>query len=89
MSLRVKVKNGDHILGMSEFSIHKPKVRKKATGAIAQDVMKQFGVLATGTIFADVRINDELVGIMGLEEHFTKEMLEAQGSTGQRNRCYR
>ena len=55
---------------MSEFSIHKPRVRQNAEGAIAQDVMKRFGVLAIGTMFADVRINNESIGIMGLEEYF-------------------
>ena len=79
MSFRVEVKNGEQVFGMSEFSIHAPNIRQGSSGAITQDVMKRFGVLAVGTMFVDVRINNELVGIMGLEEYFTKEMLEIQG----------
>ncbi len=78
LSFRIKVRNNDHIFGMSKFSIHNPTERGYQAEAIAANIMRLFGVLAPRYFFVDVRINGQTIGIMALEEHFSKELLELQ-----------
>ena len=78
LSFRIKVRNNDHIFGMRKFSIHSPTERGYQAEAIATNIMRLFGVLAPRYFFVDVRINDQTIGIMALEEHFSKELVELQ-----------
>ena len=64
---------------MSKFSIHDPKTRYGEKEALALAMHRYFGVLAPRYLFVDVNINGQSIGIMALEEHFTKEMVESQG----------
>lgn len=78
LSMRIKIRGGEHILGMSRFSIQRPETRNNQEEALIMDMMRQFGVLAPRYLFAEVHLNDKRVGVMAIEEHMTTEMIESQ-----------
>jgi len=78
LSFRIKVRNNEQVFGMRKFSIHNPGERGYQAEAISADIMRLFGVLSPRYFFVDVRINDKTIGIMALEEHFSKELVELQ-----------
>ena len=78
-SLRVQVKRGGHILGMRRFSLQAPKTRQYHGQPLYLDLMRRFGVLAPRYRFVNVWVNGTDIGLMALEEHFSKELLESQG----------
>ena len=78
LSYRVKLKKNNYVLGMSKFSIQHPKTRNYQTEALISSMMRKVGVIAPRYSFVDTRINDSLIGVMAIEEHFTKELLESQ-----------
>ena len=77
-SFRVRVSGDDQILGMRVFSIQHPKVRGYAHENLVLEHMRREGVLAPRYEFVRVVINGRDKGIMALEEHFSKELLESQ-----------
>lgn len=77
-SLRIEVKGDDHILGMRRFSLQHPKVRAYQAEPLFMETLRHSGVLAVRYQFVHVVINGEDKGIMALEEHFSKELLEHQ-----------
>jgi len=77
-SLRIEVKGDDHILGMRRFSLQHPKVRGYQAEPIFMETLRHAGVLGVRYQFVHVIINGEDKGIMALEEHFSKELLENQ-----------
>lgn len=77
-SFRVKTKGDDHILGMRVFSLQHPMVRGYAHELIFLDHMRSEGVLAPRYFFVRLIVNGNDKGIMALEEHFSKELLESQ-----------
>ncbi|MCA8955709.1 MAG: hypothetical protein KDC87_06535 [Planctomycetes bacterium] len=77
-SFRVQVKGGGQILGMRVFSIQHPKVRGYLHEPIFLEHMRSEGVLAPRYRFVRVVVNGNDKGIMALEEHFAKELLESQ-----------
>ncbi len=76
-SYRIQVKGKDELFGMRRFSIQHPKVRGYQAELLFFETLKHVGVLAPRLIFVDVIINGNKIGIMALEEHFSKELLEA------------
>jgi hypothetical protein len=79
LSFRIKVRNKDKIFGMSKFSIQPSSTRNHHLEPLLLDMMRNIDVLAPRYFFVDVRINDMKIGIMALEEHFTKLLIESQG----------
>lgn len=77
LSFRVKVKGSGYIFGMKRFSIQHPKTRNYQSELLFIDEMRRYEILAPRYRFVDVRINDYRIGIMAMEEHFSKELLEA------------
>ena len=75
MSFRVHV---DHLLGMRRFSLQNPKARIY-DGDLFFEAIKREGILAPRHSFVDLTVNGTKMGIMALEEHFSKELLESQG----------
>jgi hypothetical protein len=75
-SMRIKVRNGGSIMGMTKFSMQSASQRSYQYEPLMLNMMRRLGVIAPRYVFVDARINDQVVGIMALEEHFTKEMLE-------------
>jgi|GEM_PF-3705750 len=77
-SLRIKVRNGQTILGTSRFSIQHPITRGYHREALLFEAMRRQGVLTPRYFLTDVRLNDLDIGFMAFEEHFTKELIESQ-----------
>ena len=79
MSFRVHVKDNNHLLGMRRFSLQNPKARIYDGEVLFFEAVKREGVLAPRHSFVDLTVNGTKMGIMALEEHFSKELLESQG----------
>ena len=77
-SFRVKVKRSDHLFGMRRFSIQAPAVRDFHAEPIFLSHLRREGVLAPRYQFVEVSVNGKDIGVMALEEHFSKELLESQ-----------
>jgi len=77
-SLRIKLKN-ERLLGMRVFSIQRPMTRGMMWEWLAHRAAGELDVLAPRSTFCNVVINGNANGIYFLEEHFSKEMVEAQG----------
>ncbi len=75
-SFRIKTRKGKAFKGMRKFSIQHPLTRGYVYEALFHKVMHDLGVISLRYDFIDVSINGESIGVMALEEHFTKEMLE-------------
>jgi hypothetical protein len=78
-SFRVKVKGKDQIYGMRVFSIQSPLVRGFQGVALFYTSLKYYGLLAPRYKLVNAIINGNDLGIMSIEEHFSKEMLESSG----------
>jgi hypothetical protein len=78
LSFRIKVGAPDYLFGMRRLSIQHPKTRKYQAELLLLDEMRRWGVIAPRYRFVDVRINDQPIGVMAMEEHYSKELLEAQ-----------
>ncbi len=77
-SLRIELKDG-RMFGMSRFSVQHPKTRGYVMEWLINEAARREGMLAPRARFVDVKVNGTRLGIFYLEEHFTKELLEAQG----------
>ncbi len=76
-SFRVRTRDNAEIMGMRRFSIQAPGTRDYQAEPMFFAVMRSFGVLAPRYQFVSVVINGESLGIMALEEFFSKELLES------------
>ena len=76
MSLKVKLKNGDTILGYNEFSLQKPRERQWPHNYVFEKFLENFGILSTNSNFLNVVVNGEKWGIMLAEESLGKIFLE-------------
>ncbi len=76
-SFRVEVKGKDQILGMRRFSIQHPKVRGFQGETLVFEMMRRLGVITPRYFFVEVTVNGTKIGIMAIEEHFSKELLES------------
>ena len=75
-SFRIRVRDGDHLLGMRRFSIQHPETRGYQAELLYFELLRGLGVMAPRYQFVDVTLNGEAVGLMALEEFFAKELLE-------------
>ncbi len=78
-SFRVHVKSDDHVFGMRRFSLQAPKTRHFQLEAMFHAYLRSQGILAPRYFFVDVSVNGKDIGLMAVEEHFSKELLESQG----------
>jgi len=76
-SFRVHTKNG-HLFGMSRFTLQHPKTRGFQAEPLYLESLKEQGVLVPRYFFVNVTLNGQDLGIMAVEEHFSRELLEAQ-----------
>ncbi|MAB78394.1 MAG: hypothetical protein CMJ89_03470 [Planctomycetes bacterium] len=77
-SLRVKLAD-ERLLGMRVFSIQRPMTRGMLWEWTTHEAARKLDVLAPRSTFVNVVINGNPNGLYFLEEHFSKEMVEAQG----------
>ena len=78
-SLRVVLRDGATIFGMKTFSLHKPSSRQAPDDMLFEAWMRGAGVMGTRHEFIRVSVNGETWGVMNVEEHPTKSMLELSG----------
>lgn len=77
-SFKVKMRGNDRFAGMRNFSLQAPYTRGFQADSIYLDIQRYFGILAPRTRFVDMSVNGEHIGIMQVEEGFSKELLESQ-----------
>jgi len=77
-SFRVKLKDKATILGFNKFSIQKPSERHYPYDYVFQSMMKDIGNLSSSHNFAQIYVNGVDWGVMNIEEHMSKELLEKQ-----------
>jgi hypothetical protein len=78
-SLRVELGAEDKLFGMPRFSIQHPNTRGYLWEWLIMKAGRRAGVITPRVDFVNVVVNDNPLGIYYLEEHYTKELLEAQG----------
>ena len=75
-SLRIKIKDNQTLLGMSEFSLQNPVVRGNTQEWLFLKTIESQNLLGVDYRFVNLVINGKKMGIYALEEHFTKHLLE-------------
>lgn len=80
MSLRISLKGNKAIFGFKSFSIHKPGARQHPYNAIYQSLRKKSNGLSSNHTYAHVFVNGTDWGVMDIEEHMSKELLEKSKS---------
>jgi hypothetical protein len=78
-SMRVHVRGGDQLFGMRRFSLQAPRTRGFQAEPIVLEHYRREGVLAPRYFFVEVSVNGNDIGLMAVEESFSKELLESQG----------
>tara|TARA_B110000977_G_scaffold169052_1_gene218675 strand:+ start:858 stop:3464 length:2607 start_codon:yes stop_codon:yes gene_type:complete len=78
MSFRVDLKEGA-IFGFKKFSIQKNESRAFPYDQVFGQLARNIGNLAPKQTFAHIFVNGQNWGIMNIEEHMSKELLEKQG----------
>jgi hypothetical protein len=78
-SYRVHVRGDDHLFGMRRFSLQHPKTRDYQYERMFFETVRLFDVLTPRYRYVYLIQNGRDQGIMALEEHFSKELLESLG----------
>jgi hypothetical protein len=76
-SMRVEMKNGYLIKGMSKFSLQDPKTRTDIEEWLYLQTLRREGCMTVRYEFVNLVLNGKPMGIYALEEHFSREMIEA------------
>ena len=79
LSYRVVLKNGQTIMGMSQFSLMQPQARWFGYEKFGTSLFRDMGLLAPKYDFVELHINGRTKGKYSYEQFFTKQMLESQG----------
>lgn len=74
-----RVKPDKKLNGMKRFTLQHPGTRNYLYEFFFHQIAKDLGIVALRYDFVKVYVNDEMWGIYAMEEHFTKEMLAANG----------
>jgi len=77
-SFRVHTRKSEQLFGMRRFSLQSPAARDHQGEPIFLEHLKKEGVLSPRYFFVDVSVNGKDIGVMAIEEHFSKELLESQ-----------
>ena len=76
-SLRCKIRDNDkYLLGMKYFSIQNPKVRGFHGQKFVDEIRRHYGLITPRRFYVKVVLNGSSIGLMEIEEHFSKEMIE-------------
>lgn len=78
MSFRVSLKGKGILKGFSRFSLHSPGSRQYPYDPIFQDFARSGGVLSARHDYVRLYVNGTDWGVMNVEEHMSKELLEKQ-----------
>lgn len=74
-SMKFKLKEGKHILGMNRFSIQAPYVRD-ANQVFYNKLMQNEGVLTGRYSYINYTFDNEFKGLVAIEENFSYELVE-------------
>ena len=74
-SLRVEMKDGSLIRGMSRFSLQAPITRNHTSEWLFQQSLKREDLMGIRYEFVNLFINGRFMGIYAMEEHFSKELI--------------
>ena len=77
LSYRIQTKGNHTLFGLTRFSIQHPKTRNYINEWVYHQAMKHEDIVSLRYDFIEVNLNGEDLGIYALEEHFSKELLEA------------
>ncbi|MGI9292150.1 MAG: CotH kinase family protein [Gammaproteobacteria bacterium] len=77
-SFRVHTRKGEQYMGMRRFSVQHPRVRGFHSEPVFFDLARSYGILAPRWELVNLTLNGEDLGMMSVEEHFSKELLESQ-----------
>jgi len=77
-SFRVKTRGDKKLFGMKVFSLQQPATRSYDDEWLFQRIFMRDGLLGQRYFFVRLILNGDDKGIYALEEHFSKELLEAQ-----------
>ena len=78
-SFRIHTRDGQQILGLRRFSLQSPDTRGFQAELLFLETLRRYGVLAPSYRFVKVVVNGNDVGVMAMEEHFARELLERNG----------
>ena len=78
-SFRIKCRDAERPFGMRTFSLQHPETRRYLNEWCFLEHARRENILAVRYQFVRFFFNGEDKGIYALEEHFSKELLEAQG----------
>lgn len=78
-SLRIYTRGGEELFGLRRFSVQSPSTRGFQAELLFLETLRRFGVLAPRYFFVNVVVDGNSVGVMAVEEHFAKELLERNG----------
>ena len=78
MSFRINLKGDNSIMSFKRFSIQKPSARQHPYDQTFQDIQKKLGNISSSHDYINLVVNGEDWGIMNIEEHMSKELLEKQ-----------
>ncbi len=78
-SFRIKIPGNETFLGMRRFSVQANKTRGGHGEELILNMLRDEGLLAPRYFFVHLIVNDRDIGVMAVEQHFTREMLESQG----------
>lgn len=78
LSLRVRLKDGETIFGVNEFTIQKPRARQYPYEHAFQNSLRHAGNIGAVHDFAKITVNGVSWGIMNVEENISKQFLEKE-----------
>lgn len=78
-SLRVVLSDDYHVLGRREFSLQTPQRRANDIEYLYTSQLRQAGLIPLRSKLVYLEFNGEDWGLMTLEDHFTKELMESHG----------
>ena len=78
-SFRIHVRGDDHVLGMRRFSLQHPATRGFQGEVLFHATLHRLGIAVPRYRFVHLTLNGDDLGVMALEEHFSKELLENNG----------
>ena len=77
ISLRVELKDGGTFNGMSSFSLQDPRTRKGTDEWLYINSLLEEDCMAVRYNFVNLEINGRPMGVYAVQEHFSKELIEA------------
>lgn len=78
VSLRIRLKDGGTLFGMSSFSLQRPVTRGNTSQFLFLESLRRENLLAVRYKFINLTMNGKSMGVYAMEEHFSKELVESQ-----------